>query len=283
MADYYRLDFSFQPKNIDAADLLAAFLADAGFESFEETEGGMAAYVQTKDYNEEAVREAVKAIPFDVAITWEQQLIHQQDWNSEWERKYFKPLVLADGRCVVHSSFHKDYPHAEVEIVVDPKMAFGTGHHATTSLMVESLFQTQLEGKTVMDMGTGTGILAIVVKKLGAREATGIEIDPGAYENALENIALNNVEVILLQGDASLLPAEETYDVFLANINRNIILADVDRYVKSIRKGGTLLLSGFYTADIPLLQVSLEALGMKVVESKEAEGNWAVVRAVKIS
>lgn len=281
MSDYYRLDIDIQPKNNDAADLLAAFLADAGFESFEETSLGIAAYVKTEDFNPEDVNEIINEFPMDVKLSWEMEKIEHTDWNEEWEKKYFKPLVLADGRCVVHSSFHKEYPAAEVDIVVDPKMAFGTGHHATTSMMVNFLFETELKDKTVIDMGTGTGILAIVAKKLQSGRTIGIEIDPCAYENALENISLNHTEVLLLQGNASLLEGTEKVDIFLANINRNIILEDMKKYVMSIKPGGILFLSGFYISDVVVIEEALNLNGMKIAEVKKEAGDWAAIKAFK--
>lgn len=279
MSDYYRLDLILNPYMKDAADLLAAFLADAGFDSFEELPDGIAAYAPEGEYSEEAVDEIIASFPIPVKISKQVEKIGHKDWNEEWEKNYFKPLVLAAGRCVVHSSFHTDYPEAELDIVIDPKMAFGTGHHATTSMMVDNLFSLDLKEKSLIDMGTGTGILAIIAKKLGAGNVFGIEIDPGAYENALENMTLNQVEFNLLQGDASLLEGMPQVDVFLANINRNIILADLDRYVKTLKNNGVLLLSGFYRADIPLIEAALSRYGMKIASISEEEGDWASIKA----
>lgn len=281
MSDYYRLDFNIQPYDTNAADLLAAFLADIGFESFEESDYGLAAFIQSGVYNEGIMKDAISTFPMEVHIKWDKTFITHQDWNEEWEKNCFKPIVLADGRCVVHSSFHRDFEKAEIEVVVDPKMAFGTGHHATTSMMINFLFEMPLIGRNVMDMGTGTGILAIVAKKLGAGATYGIEIDPSAYENALENIALNNVEVVLLQGDADMLDGISGIDVFLANINRNIILADIDRYIRTLGTGGIILLSGFYQDDVPLIEKSLNLNGMRIAEVK-SDGEWAAIRAVWI-
>lgn len=284
MSDYYRLDFTISPFNTDAADLLAAFLADAGFESFEQSETTMSAYIRKNDYSPQAVSGALEGFPFDVGISWQLSLIEHQDWNEVWEREFFRPLVLGAGRCVIHSSFHKDYPKAEIDIVVNPKMAFGTGHHATTSMMVDFLFGIDLRGRRVLDMGTGTGILAIVARKLGAGPTTGIEIDPDAYENALENVALNHADVLLLNGDARELSAVEDIDVFLANINRNIILGDLDSYVATLSSSGLLLLSGFYVDDIPAVASALKERGLVPLRMRATPASpspWAAIMARK--
>lgn len=289
MSDYYRLEFEIQPFTSDAADLLAAFLAECGFESFEKHSDNnqvphnqLFAYVQTRDFEETKIKEIVYGFPMDTKITWTKSLIGHTDWNEEWEKHYFKPLVLAEGRCVVHSSFHTDYPHADIDVVVDPKMAFGTGHHATTSMMVSYLFDIPLYGKKLLDMGAGTAILAIIANKLGAAPVYGIEIDVDAYENALENAASNHAEIVLLQGDASRIAEAGKVDVFLANINRNIILQDLQCYIGSLAAGGQLLLSGFYDSDVPLITKALEENGMSVKEVRtEGDSNWAAVRSIK--
>lgn len=281
MKHYFRFDFNISPYNEDAADLLAAFLADEGFESFEKTDDGMSAYIQKDNLKEGSIESVISGFPFEVNIKWEKQLIENKDWNEEWEKKYFKPLVLASGKCVIHSSFHADYPKADYEIVIDPKMAFGTGHHATTSMMVNHLFEINPAGKKLIDMGTGTAILAILAKKLGSKEAIGVEIDPGAYENAIENASINNVEIDLRLGDVKALEDECDADIFLANINRNIILADLENYLKTLKPGGILIISGFYESDVPLLEAALKENGMKIeVISTEGDG-WCSIRAYK--
>ena len=298
MSDYLKADFHIHPFNSDAADLLAAFLADIGFDSFENIPADdgttiMSAYVPSDYFRAEAVNEILRDFPMDLNITWDSSLIPHHDWNEEWEKNYFKPLILGDGRCVVHSTFHKNFPNAEFEVIVDPKMAFGTGNHATTSMMVEYLFSLNLKERKVLDMGTGTGILAILASKLGASNVVGIEIDPSAYENALENISLNHAEVVLLNGDASLLSAVSEVDFFLANINRNIILEDLEAYISTLSNNGQLILSGFYLTNIPLIQAALCNSGFKVEEvrscepsSQDSEGGndhvWASLRAVRI-
>lgn len=242
---------------------MAALLADEGYESFVADESGLTAYIRAEQFSAEAVDRAIAAIPFDVEADRSSVIVEGQDWNSEWEKHYFQPIVVGD-RCVIHSSFHKDIPAAEYDIVIDPKMAFGTGHHATTSQVISALLDLPLDGKSVIDMGTGTGILAILCAMRGATPVTGIEIDTPAWENALENVALNGVGDIvkLLNGDASLLPDVPKADVFVANINRNIITADLAAYVSACKPGATMLLSGFYEVDIPVIMAVAEPLGL---------------------
>lgn len=283
MSDYFGVKFKISPYSEDAADLLAAFLADAGFDSFETSDDTLTAYIPASNFDEKAIALAVEALPFRLDINWESSLIPHCDWNEEWEKNYFKPLSLGNGRCVVHSSFHTDYPQAEFDITIDPRMAFGTGHHATTSMMANHLFSNDLKGKKILDMGTGTGILAILAAKLGAREITGIEIDEGAFDNAVENCRLNEAEVRLIHGDASKLEGVSGINVFLANINRNIILADLDKYIATLDIDGKLILSGFYASDIPLIQRALEANGMEIIKTETEEGDWSSIISRKIS
>ena len=281
MSDYYKVDFEISPVNSDAADLLAAFLAEQGFESFEYSEKGIDCYVPAPLFDESEMKNVLDNFPIPVEIKYNINFIEHKDWNEEWEKNYFKPILLGDGKCVVHSTFHKDFPEAPVEIIVDPKMAFGTGHHATTSMMVNYLFETPLVGKTLMDMGTGTGILAIISKKLGAQKVIGVEIDPDAYENALENVRLNKADLKILNGDASLLKEFKGIDVFLANINRNIILEDLKYYVATLKPNGLLILSGFYEKDIPVIEEGLNNFGMKIVSVKKDKNGWCAVKASK--
>lgn len=272
MNDYYGLKFNIQPFSETASDLLSGLLADIGFESFEAEENGITAYIRAEEYSPAKVQSLVTSFPLPCRLTWNEQFIEGRDWNEEWEKNYFQPVVLGD-RCVVHATFHEEYPKLEYDIVIDPKMAFGTGHHATTSMMVGNLLRYDIKGKDVIDMGTGTGILAILAKKLGAKRVDAIEIDPMACRNAKENAALNGCEIEFIQGDARSLDLMGKADIFLANINRNIILADLQEYVKHIKEDGKLMISGFYEKDVPLIERSLNNFGMKIVE-KIVEDNW---------
>ena len=279
--NYYKVRFECVPCSEDITDLLAAFMADLGFESFEPDGSGLTAYVQASEFSEEGIKEAIKDFPMDSFISYSSEFVESQNWNEEWEKHYFQPIVIA-GECVVHSSFHKDVPQAKYDILIDPKMAFGTGHHATTSQMMRYVLDIKdIGGKTVIDMGTGTGILAILCKMRGAGKVSGIEIDPGAFENAVENAALNSQAIDFICGDATSMSDLEPADIFLANINRNVITADIGRYADKIKSGGTLLLSGFYTSDIPVVMAAAEPLGFTLDKATEEGDHWAALRLTK--
>lgn len=266
------------PCTEDITDLLAAFLADIGFESFVPDATGLTAFAPASVWSEVAVNDVLIDFPMETDISFQSELVESQNWNEEWEKHYFKPIVIA-GECVVHSSFHKDIPEAKFDILIDPKMAFGTGHHATTSQMMRYILDfPDIEGKSVIDMGTGTGILSLLCKMRGAGDITGIEIDPGAFENAVENAALNNQAIRFICGDASALADCEPADLFLANINRNVITSDISRYAEKIKPGGTLLLSGFYTADIPVIMEAALPLGFSIEQTSEEGEHWAAIR-----
>ena len=241
----------------------------------------MSAYIRTEQYDRNAVDEVLAQYPFNAKIDVVEEFIEGEDWNSEWEKNYFQPIVFED-RCVVHSSFHKDYPVAEYDIVIDPRMAFGTGHHETTSLMMERLLNADLEGKAVLDMGTGSGILAILAAMRGAGKVLGVEIDPPAYENALDNIQLNNVpQVEIRLGGAETVVEKEAFDFVLANINRNIIMADIDKYAGALKSGGRMFLSGFYVEDVPMLEEKAQEFSLKL-ESVKEKNRWANMALVKL-
>ncbi len=274
MNDYRQTDFRLVPCSADMTDLLAAFLADAGYESFVTTDAGMTAYVREEDFDAETVDRIIAEFPFDTHIVWTSETVEGRDWNSEWEKNYFRPIVVGD-KVAIHSSFHTDVPDAAYDIVIDPKMAFGTGHHATTSLMIRFLLDCGVEGKTVTDMGTGSGILAILASMLGASHVTANEIDEMAVVNARENVEANGagdaVEVVL--GDAASLEKCQKADLFLANINRNIIIDDMALYAGAIKEGGIAVFSGFYLADVPLIEKAAVCHGL-VLTGTCTEGDW---------
>lgn len=286
MKDYTLARISLTPFTEDAADLLAAFLADADFESFQQVPpeendnshtGHLLAYIDDTLFEPNVVKSILQEFPMQTQLEVEFEKIQGTDWNQEWERNYFQPIEI-EGKCVVHSTFHKDVPHAEYDIIIDPKMAFGTGHHATTCMMIRHLLSMDLRHKKIIDMGTGTGILSILAAMRGADDVTGIEIDPGACDNARENVALNNVRVNLIQGDSAALAELQPADIFLANINRNIILADLARYVKALRKGGVMIFSGFYKQDIPLIERAANRLGLILDSQMEDPEGWVAVK-----
>lgn len=265
-----------------ATDVMASLLSDIGFESFLPDETGMTAFVREELFNEESFKEVLEGFPFGCfTITCSMQTIEGQDWNHEWEKNYFKPIVVGND-CVIHSSFHTDIPSCSYDIVIDPKMAFGTGHHATTSLIIERLLELDLDGKSVIDMGTGTGILAILAAMRGASPVTAIEIDPAAEINARENVGLNgHAEIDVRLGDASLLEGMSA-QLFIANINRNIITADLPAYAATLLPGGIMLLSGFYEADIPVIMNVAEPLGLKETGHTVKGEGWTCLSLRKV-
>lgn len=275
MNDYIELRIDASPCNETITDILAAMLAEEGYESFVPDDNGLTAYISDKLFNAESVQNILSQFPIpDVEFSISDTFIEGKDWNAEWEKNYFKPIVVGD-QCVIHSSFHTDIPQCPYDIVIDPKMAFGTGHHATTSLIIERLLSIAMEGKHVIDMGTGTGILALLCAMRGAASVDAVEIDPFAQENAVENVKLNHhPEINVILGDASVLPSLAKADLFLANINRNIILGDIDRYASAMNSGAQLILSGFYVEDIPMLQAAAEPLGLATINFTQRD-NWA--------
>ena len=278
---YLEFIFRTTPCTETVNDVLSAVLADAGFESFVERPDGIAAYIQADLYKEENLRQAIADYPLPgTDITYSYTEAEDKDWNEEWEKNFFQPIVIGD-RCVIHSTFHQDVPQAEYDIVINPQMAFGTGHHETTSLIIGELLDTDLQGKRVLDMGCGTSILAILARMRGASSCTAIDIDDWCVRNSLENIALNHLDGIhVYQGDASSLTDKGPFDVVIANINRNILLADMRHYVARMSQGAMLLISGFYTEDIPTLRSEAERLGLHYTEERE-KNHWATLAFTK--
>lgn len=280
MNDYIEVRIDADPCTEDITDLLAAELADIGFESFIADSKGLTAYAPAKLYDKEAVKNALADFAIDCSLKVSDNFVEGRDWNAEWEKNYFRPIVIGK-RVAIYSSFHTDVPEAEHRIVIDPKMAFGTGHHATTSQVIKAMLELDLRGKSVIDMGTGTGILAILAAQLGAAPVTGIEIDEFAYVNAVENVRLNgHPEIVLINGDASALAGVPPCDVFIANINRNIITGDIDRYAKALKTGGTMLLSGFYVEDIPVVAAAAARHGLRETGYTDEE-RWVCLRLTK--
>ena len=277
---YLEFIFKAEPSDQTISDVLCAVLGETGFESFVEQEDGtLAAYIQTADYDENKLKEALADFPIaatQISYSWSEA--EDRDWNEEWEKNFFQPIVIGGGRCVVHSTFHHDVPQADYDIVINPQMAFGTGHHQTTGLMMSELLETDLTGKHVLDMGCGTSILAILAKMRGAADCEAVDIDEWCVRNSLENIALNHMDHICVrQGDASVLKDMGPFDVILANINRNILLRDMNQYVERLVPGGELLISGFYDADVPLLTQEAEKLRLKTIRICQ-DKEWTMIR-----
>lgn len=279
---YIEVTFTLTPWSETAQDVLTALAGDIGFESFVEEEHSLKAYIQQPLYNEEFIQDIIASYPIpDVAITYTSQVQEDKDWNEEWEKNFFQPIVIGE-RCVIHSTFHKDIPQMEYDILINPQMSFGTGHHETTNLIVSRLLETELTGKSVLDMGCGTSILAILAAKRGASPITAIDIDDWCVSNSADNIRLNGINCISVHlGNADTLRTERpTFDLIIANINRNILTADMDAYALCMKTGSRIFLSGFYVDDIPVIQQSLKANGLTFVEHHE-NNRWAMVVAEK--
>lgn len=277
---YFEVTFSVNPCNETVTDILSALTAEVGFESFVECEGGMQAYVQQSLFDEDALKSIIADFPIpETEITYTITEPEDKDWNEEWEKNFFQPIVIED-RCVIHSTFHKDYPKAEYDIVINPQMAFGTGHHETTSSILGEMLDADLKGKSVLDMGCGTSILAILASMRGADHVTAIDIDDWCVNNSKDNIALNNINNITVKlGDASLLEGRKPFDVIIANINRNILLNDMAAYTACMHKGSEIYMSGFYIQDIDAIRSKGESLGLKFVHYRE-KNNWAAVKLI---
>ncbi|MFJ1365517.1 50S ribosomal protein L11 methyltransferase [Capnocytophaga canimorsus] len=265
MSNYIEYDFVITPLG-EACEILVAELAEFGFESFVDSENGILAYVQEKDWYPEILNDIYILKNPEFKISYTQKLIKQVNWNEQWE-KNFNPITVNE-QITVRAPFHEK-TNTPFDIVIEPKMSFGTGHHETTHMMLEFLLNTQLLGKKVLDMGCGTGVLAIMAAKKGATDVTAIDIDTWCYENAQENIQRNETEFIkVLLGDATLLN-DQNFDVIIANINRNILLEDIPIYVESLSEGGTLFLSGFYQEDIPAIAEKCSQKGLTFVQKLE--------------
>ncbi len=281
MNDYTRVRFTVTPNEEYATDVLAALLAETGFESFVPEEDGISAYVPQAMYDTGAIEAVIASFPLEgFTIKHESELIEGEDWNAEWEKNYFQPIVLGD-QCVIHSTFHKDIPEARYDILIDPKMAFGTGYHQTTCHMLRAILASDMTGKSVLDMGCGTALLAILARKHGATNVVAIDIDEFAYENAKENIMLNDTSDIEVRlGGADAIKESDSFDFVIANINRNILLADIQNYVRAMHPGSQLFISGFYTDDMQVLRTEAERNGLKYLDYAE-ENNWAMMRFIK--
>ena len=281
MNDYTRVRFTVTPNEEYATDVLAALLAETGFESFVPEDDGMSAYVPQAMYDAGAIEAVIASFPLEgFTIKHESELIEGEDWNAEWEKNYFQPIVLGD-QCVIHSTFHKDIPEARYDILIDPKMAFGTGYHQTTCHMLRAILASDMTGKSVLDMGCGTALLAILARKHGATNVVAIDIDEFAYENAKENIMLNDTSDIEVRlGGADAIKESDSFDFVIANINRNILLADIQNYVRAMHPGSQLFISGFYTDDMQVLRTEAECNGLKYLDYAE-ENNWAMMRFIK--
>ncbi len=261
------------------ADLLAASLAEIGFESFERAGYDLVAYIPKEDYAKDKFDLLLDTFEYAKSIDYSFREIQQENWNAAWEKFYFEPILIND-ECLIHSSFHEDLPTAKYNIIIDPKMSFGTGHHETTSLMIAEILNLDLDDKAVLDMGCGTSVLAILAAKKGAVNITAIDIDDWCVENSLENIQKNDTpNIVVLEGDVKQL-TDKQFDVIFANINRNILLQDIKQYAASLKNSGILLISGFYVDDIPILEKEANLHHLKTIDF-QSKNNWALLKLIK--
>lgn len=285
---YYEVDFNVLPLSSDATDLLAALAGEAGFETFEETDHGLKGYVQQNQFDSVLLDSLLQTFPMPgVNVSYTVSEAEDRDWNEQWEQQGFEPILVEggglkvegpsilihDGRHYPPSTLH--LPPSTITVEIDARQAFGTGTHETTRMVCATLLELDVQGQRVLDCGSGTGILGITAMKLGARECVAYDIDEWSVDNTRHNAVINRVEITPLLGDATILnKVEGTFDIVMANINRNILLADMPMFRQKMAPGAHLILSGFYTADIPLLTDRAASLGLALVSQREA-GDWA--------
>jgi ribosomal protein L11 methyltransferase len=276
---YIQLFLSVDPCNEIITDVLSYQLGDIGYESFIATTTGVEAYIPESLFSEERLIELIDNLWIDAKVEYEFNALEDKNWNKEWEKNYFSPLIVSD-KCLVRSSFHVLDQKCEYEILIDPKMAFGTGHHQTTYLMLQEILTLDLADKSVLDMGCGTAVLAILAAKMGASRTVAIDFDEWAYNNAKENISINNQQDIDVRlGTVEQIEGED-FDFIFANINRNVLLRDIEEYAKSLKENGTLIMSGFYLEDVPVIKLECEKNGL-IYQKLEHKDNWTAVVCTK--
>lgn len=266
--DYLKVAFKFNQIEEYQQDLLIAALADAGFDTFEDTETGFDAYILANQFDETELKVIIATFEDDFSITYEIQKIIPQNWNEEWE-KNFSPLIISDN-CYVRATFHEAQPQYRHEIVIDPKMAFGTGHHQTTTMMMRYILAADLKGKLVLDMGAGTGILGILAAKMGAEGVVAIDNDEVCYRSAIENAALNGVKNLSsICGSKEAIPSTK-FDMILANINRNILLDQIESYSAVLKLGSSIYFSGFYeTPDLEMIKSHCARFNLQYIDHQK--------------
>ncbi|APS40642.1 50S ribosomal protein L11 methyltransferase [Salegentibacter sp. T436] len=272
-SNYLEFKFKIEPLQ-PASEILVAELGYLGFESFVEEEDGLTAYIPAEEYEDDLLAGVHILQSNEFQITYSKGEIEQVNWNEEWE-KNFSPIMV-DDICSVRAPFHPE-PDTEFDIVIEPKMSFGTGHHATTHMMIQHILKNDWNDKAVLDMGCGTGVLAILASMKGAKFVDAIDIDNWCYQNTLENVGRNDCDNINVEEGGAELLQDRKYDMILANINRNILLRDLPIYKDCLIKGGNLFLSGFYEEDIPVITEACQKLGLNYIEHIE-RSNWVAVK-----
>jgi ribosomal protein L11 methyltransferase len=279
MSDYIELSITVEPRE-QGSDVLIAQLSELEFESFVETESGFLAYIQQQDFDESRLNLVFSLYADFFKINYSVKIIPQQNWNKEWESS-FQPIDVS-GKCYIRAPFHDAKKGYAYDVIIEPKMSFGTGHHNTTQLMIRKLMELDVDNKSLLDMGCGTGVLAIVASMMGSNPITAIDIDDWSYENTIENLAKNNINNVLVnKGNAQILE-EKVFHTILANINKNVLLADMPVYFKSLEKGGNLVLSGFFETDIPDLTAKATELGLKLKDKAVSE-QWTMLHFIKLA
>ncbi|HOV36474.1 MAG TPA: 50S ribosomal protein L11 methyltransferase [Dysgonamonadaceae bacterium] len=267
------------PDNDMVKDVLAYRLSEIGYDSFIPAENGLEAYIPISLFSDDKLKNVISNFDLDAEFEYLVVEMEDRDWNEEWEKNYFEPIVI-DNRCLIQSSFHQPKGIYEYRILIDPKMAFGTGHHQTTGLILRQILDMNLENKSVLDMGCGTAVLAILAAFRNANPVVAIDIDEWAFNNALENVKLNNVPNIRVELGGAELLGKETFDVIFANINRNVLLQDIPIYSSVLNDGGVIVMSGFYTDDIPAIRSRCEEYVLHFSHFAE-DTHWASVVCIK--
>ncbi|RLD38038.1 MAG: 50S ribosomal protein L11 methyltransferase [Bacteroidetes bacterium] len=275
--NYIESKFTIEPQT-PFQEILIAELAEIGFESFDETEEGLLAYIKEPDFDERQLKTLSLLNNDLVKISFTYKLIKDENWNAVWESNY--DSVIIDERCYIRAPFHPSRPEVEFELLIEPQMSFGTAHHETTANMISLLLEENVKGKSFLDMGCGTGVLAILAHKKGATPICAIDNDEWAYRNTIDNVKKNNSnQITVYQGDATLLKGKK-FDIIFANINKNILLTDMETYFKSLNDSGMLFMSGFYENDLSDIKIKAEQLGLNYT-NHIVKNEWVAVKFAK--
>jgi len=274
--DFTCFQFSLDPTD-PWRDLLISDLGELGFDTFEETESGFKAY-SDRSVDDEVIAKSINEYKGNCQIAFEKEVIPEENWNRKWEES-FEPVIV-EGKCILRADFHEVKEKYPYEIILNPKMSFGTGHHSTTYLMIKRMLNYDASGLKVLDMGSGTGVLAILASKMGAHEILAIDNDDWAFENSLENLRNNSTENVNVEKGSSELLEGRAFNIILANINKNVLLEDLVKYARALMDGGKLLISGFYENDIKDLQKNAESIGLTFNQS-DTLNKWAAIEFIK--